>query len=85
MSTETKKGFVIVTENGQKTNYVIVASEAAAETEKAVQRRVINWNCGSNKLFWIPKSIMKLQEDEHGDIQCVLPAWYINKNFSYIR
>lgn len=49
------------------------------ETEKALQFRVVNTSCGSNELFWIPKSILK-----QVDGKWLLPAWYMSK-FDHIK
>lgn len=54
------------------------------ETEKAVQVRILNLSCGSNKLFWIPKSVFKIEEN--GIMPIVSMAdWFFNKNFGYIK
>lgn len=50
------------------------------ETEKAIYVKVVNTSCGSNKLFWIPKSVIK--ENEHSFI---LPSWFLSKNFMSIN
>lgn len=54
------------------------------ETEKAFQFRVINSNCGSNKVYWIPKSLLKKEINEKNVTLFTLPAWFLNKTFGYI-
>lgn len=54
------------------------------ETEKAVQVRITNTNCGSNKLYWLPKSVFRIMEE--GTFKYVqIQAWFFQKSFSEIK
>lgn len=58
---------------------LVMATSFSKETDKAVLATVINTSCGSNRDYWIPKSLLKIEE-----YSVVLPLWFVKKTFGYI-
>jgi len=58
----------------------VMAINPEKETDKAIFVMVVNTSCGSNKMYWIPKSILKQNENSF-----ILPSWYLSKNFNWIN
>jgi hypothetical protein len=84
---ETTKCLQLLNENGQvitdglKSINLIIEEKPQKETDKAVFVMVLNSDCGSNKDFWIPKSLLK--QVESNGVKCFsLPEWFIRKTFS---
>lgn len=55
------------------------------ETEKAVFISVMNKNCGSNKSYWLPKSVLSYVTEDNGFIYAIIADWFLAKNFYNIK
>ena len=54
------------------------------ETEKAIYVRITNMRCGSNKMYWIPKSVMRIMDE--GSFRFIqIQPWFFRKSFNEIK
>lgn len=60
---------------------LLVSDTPERVTDKAILVNVFNTANGSNKSFWIPKSLMKTTED--GKL-LQIPSWFIRQNFGWL-